>query len=522
VKTDPHQRDLFAATRGTGPRGTPPGVEPISVSQITAMIKAAIERNLPPVVYVVGEISNFKRHSSGHVYLTLKDASSELACVMWRNMAAALKFSPTDGLEVVATGSIEVFERAGRYQLYIRKLEPRGVGALELAFRQLCERLEKEGVFEQRHKQPIPRYPARMAIVTSPTGAAIQDMLRTIQRRFPCVHLLLYPVRVQGPGAAKEIAGAIRRLNAQSESLGGLDVMIVGRGGGSLEDLWAFNEEVVARAIFASRIPVISAVGHEVDVTVADLVADVRAATPTAAAELAVPVLDEVLAHLTTQASRLERNVRARKDVLAAKLNGLLQRTALREPARTVRRREQVVDELTNRMHRCVIDRVRARRGRLDRLEPVVARIAPHAYLRHKADTLGAARSRLRESARRALLRALQFMYSAERRLERATPFHRTQLLAERVTRLSAMLPSLMRHRVRLLNGTVGSIAGRLEAGSHRRVLSRGYSVTRTKKGRKVVRSVRDLEDRQRLVTELADGAFDSEVINLEQLELFE
>ncbi len=268
------------------------GTEPISVSQLTAMVKRAIEETLPSTLHVVGEISNFKRHSSGHLYLTLKDRASELSCVMWRSAAAKLPFGPEDGLEVIATGRVEVFERSGRYQLYIRKLEPRGVGALELAFRQLRERLSDAGLFAEKHKRPIPRYPRRIAIVTSPTGAAIADMLRTIKRRYPCVHILVHPVRVQGPGAAQEIAAAIRRVNACAERLGGIDSMIVGRGGGSLEDLWPFNEETVARAIHASRIPIISGVGHEVDVTIADLVADVRAATPTAAAELAAPVLE--------------------------------------------------------------------------------------------------------------------------------------------------------------------------------------------------------------------------------------
>ncbi|MGB2985068.1 MAG: exodeoxyribonuclease VII large subunit, partial [Phycisphaerae bacterium] len=303
------------------PAGERPGAAggPLTVSQVTALVKQAIESALPSTIHVVGEISNFKRHSSGHLYFTLKDRFSELGCVMWRSAAATLKFKPADGLEVIATGTVEVFERTGRYQLYVRRIEPRGVGALELAFRQLCEKLSKEGLFDERHKQPLPAYPERMVLVTSPTGAAVADMLRTIERRFPCVQVFVFPVRVQGPGAASEIAAAIRRVNANSTALGGVDVMIVGRGGGSLEDLWPFNEEVVARAIHASRIPIISAVGHEVDVTIADLVADVRAATPTAAAELAVPVLEEVLAGLAAHESRLSRAVRAKIDILATR-----------------------------------------------------------------------------------------------------------------------------------------------------------------------------------------------------------
>ena len=184
----------------------------LTVSQVTALVKQALESALPRTIHVVGEISNFKRHSSGHLYLTLKDRFSELSCVMWRSAAERLKFSPTDGLEVIATGKIEVFERAGRYQLYIRKLEPRGVGALELAFRQLCEKLSREGLFDEGRKRPIPTYPERIALVTSPTGAALADMLRTIQRRYPCLHVLIHPVRVHGPGAAEEIADRGDRL----------------------------------------------------------------------------------------------------------------------------------------------------------------------------------------------------------------------------------------------------------------------------------------------------------------------
>lgn len=486
------------------------------------MVKRAIETTLPSTLHVVGEISNFKRHTSGHLYFTLKDTHSELSCVMWRSQAVKLKFDPTDGMSVIATGGVEVFERTGRYQLYVRKLEPRGVGALELAFRQLCEKLEDEGLFDERHKQPIPAYPSRIALITSPTGAAIVDILRTIDLRFPCVSVLIYPVPVQGEGAADQVAAAIRKINAQAARLGGIDVIIVGRGGGSLEDLWAFNEEVVARAIHASRVPIISAVGHEVDVTIADLVADVRAATPTAAAELAVPVLDEVLRVVATHEQRLARGIQARIDVDEARLTGLLQRGPFRDPLATIHRREQLLDEWSHRAHRAVRERVYANRNVLDRLEAIVQRIAPHAILLRSSVRLRDGKHRLRWAMSRRWALGERRMTDRAVQLERASPAHAirrhghsVELLHERVStlshhKLSLMLASLKRHEQRLL------------ALSHKSVLERGFSVTRMRKGRRIVRSVGQLADHQRLITELADGEFESQVLNLEQLELFD
>ena len=502
--------------RSTGERG------PITVSQLTAMVKRALESALPPTVHVIGEISNFKRHSSGHLYFTLKDRSSELSCVMWRSSAAKLKFTPEDGLEIIATGGVEVFERAGRYQLYVRKLEPRGVGALELAFRQLCDKLSQEGLFDEQHKRPLPAYPRRIALVTSPTGAAIADILRTIERRYPCVHVLVYPVRVQGPGAAAEIAAAVRRLNAQAGRLGGVDLMIVGRGGGSLEDLWAFNEEVVARAVFASRIPVISAVGHEVDVSIADLVADVRAATPTAAAEIAVPVLEEVLEDLADHEARLARTTIGQIQLSTARLEGVLQRSTFREPLVAVHRREQIVDELNNRVQRLQIGRLQEVRRRLDTLEQTVQRIAPHTYLLKTAVRLSNAEHRLRWAVARRSAGAERTLREWAERLEREAPARVVPRLTEEVRRRAEALPAVMGRRLLLLTEQVRRREEVLAALSYRSVLGRGFSITRMKKGRKVVRSVGQLRDHDRIATELPDGEFEANVVNLSQLELFE
>jgi exodeoxyribonuclease VII large subunit len=494
----------------------------LTVSQVTAMVAEAIQVALPATVHVTGEISNFKRHTSGHLYFTLKDGYSELSCVLWRSAAGTLAFEPSDGLAVIATGGVEVFERAGRYQLYVRKLEPRGVGALELAFRQLCEKLSREGLFDEQSKQPLAAYPSRIALVTSPTGAAITDVLRTLERRYPCVDVLIAPVRVQGPEASGEIAAAIRRLNAHNAVLGGIDVMIVGRGGGSLEDLWAFNEEVVARAIFASRIPVISAVGHEVDVTIADLVADVRAATPTAAAELAVPVRSEVLADLNAQAARLGRSVGSRVELLTARLGSVRQRSAFCRPFDPVHRREQSVDEFEGRLHRTLNERLRSNRRRLDGLETVIQRIAPQTHLRHRTVALRDAEHRLAWVMSLRLARAERSLSRHAQVLERASPAGAMARLANRLDRAVRAWSTALSHRVVLGHAHVRRLEERLAAMGYKSVLGRGFSITRTRKGHRVVRSPAQLRDRQRIVTEIAAGEFESEVVNLRQLELFD
>lgn len=494
----------------------------LTVSQVTSLVKAAIETALPPTVYVVGEISNYKLHSSGHVYFTLKDKASELACVMWRSSSTNVKFTPSDGMEVIATGQVTVFERSGRYQLMVRKLEPRGIGALELAFRQLCEKLAAEGLFDKARKRPLPRFPQRIAIVTSPTGAAIADMLRTIERRFPCMEVLVYPVRVQGPGAANEISHAIRRINFYREKLGGVDVIIVGRGGGSLEDLWAFNEEVVARAIVASQIPVVSAVGHEVDITVSDLVADVRAATPTAAAELVAPMLAEILVGVDALSVRLLRNVHHRLTLGQSNLTGLSRRSIFREPVLQIRKREQVIDEWTNRTHRALVAKLQAARRTLDRIEPIVQRIAPHAYLLRTSLRLRDADHKLRSAAFRRLSAMERLLSRTEQTMERSSPQERISRGIARIEQLAQLLPKSGLHRVALLQSSTEGQQQRLLALSYRSVLERGFSITRSKKSREIIRSIQDVKDRQRLITELSDGQFESESLNIRQKELFD
>src|SRR5262249_20049606 len=268
----------------------PQGVTVLSIGELTRQGKGLIEGEFPEI-WVSGEVSNLGGPSSGHLYLTLKDSEAQLRTVIYRGIALRLKFDLKDGVEVIARGRLNVYVPRGEYQLSVEQLQPKGIGPLELAFQQLREKLFVKGYFDPKRKKRLPRFPRRVVLVTSPTGAAVRDMLEVLGRRWPAAEVWVCPVPVQGDGAGLKIAEAIGRLNRLRE----IDVMIVGRGGGSLEDLWAFNEECVAQAIFASHIPVVSGVGHETDHTIADMVADVRALTPTEAAERVVPSRDELL-----------------------------------------------------------------------------------------------------------------------------------------------------------------------------------------------------------------------------------
>ena len=298
-----------------------------SVSELTKFIRVIIEDSFPGV-WVEGEISNFILHTSGHMYFSLKDATSVLKCAMFKRANEKLKFSLKNGMKVIVFGSISVYEARGDYQLIAEEIEPKGIGALQLQFQQLKEKLAKEGLFDEKYKVPIPFLPNRIGVVTSPTGAAIRDILNIARRRFQNVEIIINPVKVQGAEAKDEIASAIRLFN----ELKNIDVMIVGRGGGSLEDLWPFNEEVVARAIFESEIPVISAVGHEIDFTISDFVADFRASTPSAAAELVIPRKEDLLNLINTATTRLNNAMSGTIDTLKESLRRLQGAYVLRQP----------------------------------------------------------------------------------------------------------------------------------------------------------------------------------------------
>ncbi|HSW43953.1 MAG TPA: exodeoxyribonuclease VII large subunit [Phycisphaerae bacterium] len=509
------QRPIFDPDRIDVPRIVPPGPRTCTVSQLNTLIKRVLGDQLPGTIHLIGEISNLTRHTSGHLYITLKDDRGEIRCVMWRSAAATLKFEPKDGMEVVATGHVDVYEARGQYQFYIRKLEPKGTGALELAFRQLRERLEREGLFDPKHKKPIPRFPRHVALVTSPTGAAVHDMIQTLHRRFPCVRISLHPVQVQGEGAAKDIAGAISRLNRQAHALGGIDVLIVGRGGGSLENLWAFNEEVVARAIHASAIPVISAVGHEVDLTIADLVADLRAATPTAAAELAVPVLAEVLETLATHETRLRRGLSHLLTESRVRLIRLTQSPWLRDPLMLIRHQEQRLDETHSRLKLALAGRMATAHRRIHKMEVDLAAIQPHAIIRRRLQTLGDARARLQWAMTSALAETRKNLNNLEVHLATASPRTVLSHSQDRLSEARRNLHRIIRHRLDRLHASVETIDARLRAGSYRKTLARGYSITRHRATGEVITTPAQVTRGEDVVTETAAGTFDSRVANI-------
>jgi exodeoxyribonuclease VII large subunit len=369
-----------------------PARKVLSVSQLNRIVRDAVESAAGPV-WVAGEVSNFRPYASGHAYFSLKDEHSLVSAVLWRSAAARLRFAPADGMSVLALGRPGVYEPRGQYQFVVERLEPRGVGALELAFRQMCDKLRAEGLFDPARKRRLPLLPRRIALVTSPSGAAVQDMLQVIRRRCPRMHVIVFPVRVQGEGAADEIARGVDAVNRLSRRFGGIDVMIVGRGGGSAEDLWAFNEECVARAIYRSAIPVVSAVGHETDVSVADLVADVRALTPTEAAERTVPVLAELEAGLDEARRRLIAALSARAASARAAVESLARRRAFAEPRTALRSAGQRLDEAGEALHAAVArrlsagqDEVAAAAGRLEALSPLKVLARGYALVQKAAD----------------------------------------------------------------------------------------------------------------------------------------
>ncbi len=348
-----------------------------TVTEITREIKRTLEQGFPSV-WVEGEISNYLLHSSGHRYFTMKDESSQIRCTLWRFRGPQLRFEPENGMKVMAWGDVTVYEKNGQYQLDVSELVPAGMGRLEMAFRQLKERLFQEGLFDEEHKKPIPRFPETIGIVTSPTGAAIRDMVRIVHDRFPAVEILVRPTRVQGDGAAEDVAQAIRDLNEYQ----GIDVMIVGRGGGSLEDLWAFNEEVVARAIYHSQIPVISAVGHEIDFTISDFVADLRAPTPSAAAQMVVEDREDLLEQVRLGMGKLASTLSAITNVSRQRLIAIKESYGFRRPLDIITQRSQKVDEVSRLLMVGSENLLREKRDRLSLFGEKLKALSPSAILK--------------------------------------------------------------------------------------------------------------------------------------------
>ncbi len=413
----------------------------LTVSALTRLLRESLEEAFPDV-WVEGEVSNLRVPQSGHCYFTLKDEGAQIRAVFFRNASRLLRFDLEDGLSVIARGRVSVYAPRGEYQIVVEYLEPKGIGALQLAFEQLKERLAREGLFDPERKRPLPMLPRRVGIVTSPTGAALRDMLQILKRRYANLEILIYPVPVQGPGAAPAIARAVAELGER----GDLDVLIVGRGGGSLEDLWAFNEESVARAIAACSVPVISAVGHETDFTIADFVADLRAPTPSAAAELVIGRKEDLAAAVTAQRERLALALRRRLEGWRLRLQGEMR--ALPDVGRVLEDLRQRVDDLAERMGGGMRRRLAQQR------EQIAHRIT---------------------------------------RLEYQSPQARLERLRLALEEMGKGIRLRVAERLRLARKEWEGAARRLEALSPLAVLARGYSITRKIPSLAVVREASDV-----------------------------
>jgi exodeoxyribonuclease VII large subunit len=349
----------------------------LSVCQLTAQIKDVVEGSFP-AVWVTGEISNLARPQSGHAYFTLKDDRAQIGAAIWRTTLGRVRFKPHDGLEVICRGRIEVYAPRGSYQLIVEHIEPRGIGALELAFRQLHEKLAREGLFDPARKRPLPSFARRIAVVTSPSGAAIRDFLQVLHRRWRGTDVLIVPTRVQGEGASREIAAAIASVDRLACPV---DCLVVTRGGGSIEDLWAFNEEPVVRAIAAARVPVVSAIGHEIDVTLADLAADVRALTPSEAAELVVPAAEELAAGLAQWQRRLTGAMRLHAARARSRVAAVEQSMIFRRPQQRLHDLARRLDELEARSGRSVDRRMQSAGQHVSGLAARLEALSPLAVL---------------------------------------------------------------------------------------------------------------------------------------------
>jgi exodeoxyribonuclease VII large subunit len=455
---------------------TATGRPTITVSQLTGDIDRALKAGLPASVAVRGELSNYNAHrGSGHHYFTMKDAGACVDCVMFKSDAARLRFLPTDGMEIVATGRVAVYAQRGRYQLYVSAIQPLGQGALELAFQQLRAKLEAEGLFAAERKRELPGYPLRIVIVTSTSTAALADMLKVL-RRFPFLRLSVYHVAVQGDGCGAKIADAIDHVSATAAQTGA-EVMVVGRGGGSLEDLWGFNEEVVARAIARSTIPVITGIGHEVDVSIADLVADYHAHTPTEAAQVLTRHWRSAVDAVAVAGVRLGRAIRATVDDATARLEVIARHPFFRRPTDRLNQMRQRLDDTDRQLQIAVERRLHGSRNRLA---------------------------------------------SAAAKLERRSPAHAIHLRRQQLVHLDSRLVREMKTCIRRHRDNVNALDAQLVALSPEAVLKRGYTITTRAKDGAIVRSAGQLRVGDKILTRFADGEAKSVVEDGKQMGLFE
>lgn len=438
-----------------------------SIKELNRYIRMKLESDhVLSDVWIRGEISNFTHHSSGHMYFTLKDADSRIKSIMFSSHNQRLPFIPKEGMRVIARGNVSVYERDGQYQFYATHMQPDGIGSLYLAYEQLKKKLESEGLFDPTSKRQIPRYPDVIGVVTSPTGAAVRDIMITIQRRYPKANVVLYPVQVQGKQAAPSIVQAIRSLNQMGEA----DVLIVGRGGGSLEELWAFNEEMVARAIYESNIPVISAVGHETDFTIADFVADLRAATPTAAAELAVPHMIQLQDTLRQRERQLQQLLQHKLSRTRQRLTSLQQSSALLHPRRNLLQHGERLDRMQQQLIRRMQSRIQLLGERQGRIHQRLLRFHPRE----------------------------QVLYAKRREQEASR-------------QLRQLMLTMLKDKSQQLNFGMRQ----LDSLSPLKVMGRGYSLVYDEPREKLIKSVNDVQLGDTVKVQVTDGEMECQVRSL-------
>lgn len=442
----------------------------LSVYALTKYIKRKFDAD-PHLhqVMVKGEISNFKQHSSGHMYFTLKDEKARILAVMFARQNQQMKFQPENGMKVLVKGSITVYESSGQYQMYVQEMQPDGVGDLYLAYEQLKAKLEEEGLFADTHKKQIPKYPRAIGVITSPTGAAIRDILTTIKRRYPIAKVVIFPALVQGEGAGRSIVRAIQMANELEQP--NMDVLIVGRGGGSIEELWAFNEEIVARAIYQSNVPIISAVGHETDFTIADFVADLRAPTPTGAAELAAPHVEDLMERLINKQSRLIRAMKEKYELQKVRLNRIQRSYAFRYPKVLYDQKLEQLDKQTEQLSRLML---RIYEWKMNEQEVVTKQLKKN----HPQQYIEKARTDL-EHLQKNLIRNTDLITKAKKQ-------------------------------------AFGSLIGKMDALSPLKILERGYSVAYDENGN-ILSNVQQIKPKDQVEIHFSDGKVQAEIISIKE-----
>jgi exodeoxyribonuclease VII large subunit len=440
----------------------------LTVQALTKYIKRKFDRD-PHLssIYLKGEISNFKQHSSGHMYFTIKDDRARILAVMFSSSNHVLKFKPENGMQVLVRGDVSVYEAGGQYQIYVKEMQPDGIGELYLAYEQLKEKLEKLGYFQSERKRRLPQYPKRIAVVTSPTGAAIRDIITTIKRRYPLAEILIFSALVQGENAAKSIANSIRQANQYDD----IDVMIIGRGGGSIEELWAFNEEIVAQAIYSSEVPVISAVGHETDFTIADFVADLRAPTPTAAGELAVPHIEDLLERIMNSKLHLIKSFKAKLNTEKTRLNSIMRSYALKNPRTLYEQKMEHVDRLTERLQRSADYKLERTNYELERVHSRLLRLHPSSIIVQQND---------------------------------------------RVKNLKMQIEKQYKNLLREKQQTFSGMVSTLEALSPLKIMDRGYSVAYEQSG-ELIKSTKQINIGDDMIVHLSDGKIYCQVETVEE-----